>query len=153
MTAKHLKPMTDKNGVRTHRWVNDTERTGDPRLESVTPAVRKGPVAPETAFHVTSAQSVDSILRDGLRASRGPRSEQMEDDERVFVFNSRISAEDAVGSWLGDQFDDEEQLILLSIDARGLDLEPSFDDDESFEWSSQQSIAASRVSVVSDSNL
>lgn len=155
MSGKHLQQITDRNGVQSHRWMsNDLGTTNaDPLREVAPPMPKKRPEAPATTFHVTQAVNVDAILRDGLRASRGPRSEQIEDDDRVFVFDSRASAEDAVGSWLGEEFDEDEELVLLSIESKGLDLEPSFDDEESFEWSSQDDISPSRISTVSDSNL
>lgn len=155
MKDRRLEQITDKNGVRTHRWKNASSPASSKALEGVSASVskRSGPVPPTTAYHVTTRENLNSILKEGLKPSVGPRSEKLDESNAIFVFDSRTSAEDGVGNWLGEEFDDDEELILLEVDARGLDLSPSFDDDESFEWTSSGEIPADRISVVEDANL
>lgn len=68
-----------------------------------------------TFYHVTPARNVPSILRNGLTPQIGDRSKQISESPAVFLFPSMEDAEDAVGGWLGDEFDDREPLALLRV--------------------------------------
>ncbi len=67
-------------------------------------------------FHVTLKSSLDSILQEGLLPRRGPRSSQLgEIDEAVYCFASKEDCENALMNWLGEAFDDDEELVVLEI--------------------------------------
>ena len=66
-------------------------------------------------FHITRERDVAVILREGLRPRIGARAEQLRETAGVFLFDSQASAEDAVANWLGDEFEEDEQLVLLEV--------------------------------------
>jgi hypothetical protein len=69
-----------------------------------------------TFFHVTPTDNVPNIKLHGLIPSKGERSEQAEEDrEGIFLFANINDAIDAIYNWLGDEFDEEEQLSMLRI--------------------------------------
>jgi len=84
-------------------------------LFSSAPA-QPGPPVPEQFFHIARRADVESIMATGLKPSIGERSESLgEDAPRVYLFDSRTSAEEGLMSWLGDEFDEDEELVLLSV--------------------------------------
>lgn len=66
-------------------------------------------------YHVTPASNIKSIMKKGLLPRVGERSAQLGERKAVFLFPTMEDAEEAVGNWLGDEFDDEENLALLEI--------------------------------------
>ena len=67
-------------------------------------------------WHVTSLESVPSILRNGLIPRIGPRSSEAgETEPGVYLFPTYEAVEDALMNWLGDQFPDDANLVLLRI--------------------------------------
>jgi hypothetical protein len=111
------------------------------------------PVVPERFFHVTSATNFERIEREGLTPMIGERSEALNElAERVYLFDSRESAYDGVASWLGDEFDEDEELVLLSLPASAVARPiPSMPDQESsFEWTTDQPVTASSIHVEPD---
>lgn len=67
-------------------------------------------------YHVTYAEGVSSILRDGLVPRRGLRSCSLgEGREAVFLFPSLEDVEDALMNWLGEEMDDDKPLALLEV--------------------------------------
>lgn len=73
-------------------------------------------------LHVTSADAIGSILKEGLQPRIGPLSEQVEATAAVYMFPSWDKLEDA--NWLFDEeawpYDSEP--ALLAVDTRGLVL-------------------------------
>lgn len=73
-------------------------------------------------IHVTSAEAIESILKEGLQPRIGPLSEQVEATAAVYMFPSWDKLEDA--NWLFDEeawpYDSEP--ALLAVDTRGLVL-------------------------------
>ena len=72
-------------------------------------------------YHVTPTINVTRILKEGLIPQIGPRSALMEREDGIYLFNSVEDAETALGSWLGDAFDDEfaddeEPMALLEVE-------------------------------------
>lgn len=66
-------------------------------------------------YHVTLASNLDSIMRDVLVPSIGDRSSALgESGPAVFLFPSREYLEDA--TWLADEFDEEDELVVLEVD-------------------------------------
>jgi hypothetical protein len=66
-------------------------------------------------FHVTLARLVPRIMRQGLMPQAGERSAVMEDPEGIYLFKTQLDAENAVQNWLGEEFDDMENLALLEV--------------------------------------
>lgn len=67
-------------------------------------------------YHVSPTRNADSILSKGLNPSIGDRSSTYEElNNAIYLFGSEDDAEDAVMNWLGDEFDDEEQLALFQV--------------------------------------
>lgn len=68
-------------------------------------------------FHITPTANVPAILMEGLQARIGPRSEQLgEPAPAVYLFATLEAADNALGNWLGECFEDDEQLSLLAVD-------------------------------------
>ena len=70
-------------------------------------------------YHVAKRRNLRSIERNGLRVMV-PRD--MEGEEAgVYLFRSREDAEEALMNWLGDRFDEDEELVLIKVDDRYVD--------------------------------
>jgi hypothetical protein len=66
-------------------------------------------------FHVTLKENLPSILKQGLVPQTGPRAELLgESTDGIYLFKTREDAETALGSWLGEEFENEE-LVLLEV--------------------------------------
>lgn len=66
-------------------------------------------------YHVTLTDNLSSIMEKGLIPSVGERSKKMGEHAATFLFGNEQDAEDAVTNWLGDQFEEEQQLALLRV--------------------------------------
>jgi hypothetical protein len=66
-------------------------------------------------YHVTAKRNLRKIKKNGLVPTIGNRSEQVETDEAVFLFTSLEAVEDAMSNWLGDEVDEDEELVLLKV--------------------------------------
>jgi len=62
----------------------------------------------KTYYHVSPKENLDSILKNGLVPQVGERSEELHEEEGVFLFPSKEDMESALGQWLGDWFGDDE---------------------------------------------
>ena len=72
-------------------------------------------------YHVTPTKNLKSIAKQGLTPTVGDRASQISGEKSgIYVFPDKVSAEDAVMNWLGDEFDDE-PLTMLKIDVSGLE--------------------------------
>ena len=103
-----------------------------------TPRKVMGVPVPELFYHLTPRRNLEAILSQGLKPSIGERSKALgEAEARIYLFDSKESLEDALGNWLGEEFDEDEELVALSIPAHRLETPvPSFPGDESsWEWS------------------
>lgn len=68
-------------------------------------------------WHVTPTINIFGILEEGLVPSIGARSEELgEDAKRVYVFTSIDALENALGNWLGEAFEEDEALSILSLE-------------------------------------
>lgn len=65
-------------------------------------------------YHVTPLEKMESILKEGLIPQVGERSAQLNEEPGVFLFPDYEDCETALGSWLGDEFEDEE-LVSLKV--------------------------------------
>jgi hypothetical protein len=69
-----------------------------------------------TAYHVTPADTLATIEREGLRPRVGPRARLLgEPGPAIYLFEDRLTAEDAVTNWLGEAFDEDVALSLLEV--------------------------------------
>lgn len=69
-----------------------------------------------TLFHVTTAAAFEQIRVEGLRPAIRERAAAAGETEAVvYLFPNRVSAEDAVSMWLGDEFDEDEELVLVEV--------------------------------------
>lgn len=94
-------------------------------------------------FHVTSSKNATKILKSSLDPQIGPRSKKLgEAERRVYFFKSFNGARDAVSNWLGDEFDDDEDLRCLEVDLTGLGFST---DPLSFEVTVNVSIPTDRI--------
>lgn len=76
-----------------------------------------------TLYHVTRYSNLDSIKLHGILPNKPTDFE--EDENAVYLFKSMDSLEDAIDSWLGDRFDEDEDVIVLEINPVGLNIEKS----------------------------
>jgi hypothetical protein len=78
-------------------------------------------------YHITPTKNLSQIKRVGIL----PREPQdMKDKKAVYLFPDRISLDDAMMNWMGDRFDDDEPLSLISINPQGLNIQRSVVDFE-----------------------
>ena len=68
-------------------------------------------------FHVTPKKNIASILEYGLIAQIGSRSKEIgESQEAIYLFPNREEMETALANWLGECFEEDEELLILQID-------------------------------------
>ena len=79
------------------------------------------------AYHVTLESNLKSILSLGLIPSIGERSENLGETEKaVYFFNSLQECDNALWNWLGEEFEDiEEDLVIIevNIDEKWIELD------------------------------
>lgn len=69
-----------------------------------------------TYYHVTPQENMASIRAEGLIPQVGERSKKLSEPPSVFLFPTIEDMETALGSWLGEEFEDyEEELVSLKI--------------------------------------
>ena len=95
-------------------------------------------------LHVTSANAIQSIRRDGLLPKMGPLSTQIESSPAIFMFPSWADMEDA--SWLWDGWPHESEPALLCVDVGGLELEW----EQAGEVMCMRKVEAARITVLSE---
>lgn len=67
-------------------------------------------------YHVTAARHLDTIMEEGLRPRIGERSEVMgEGEAAIYLFTSRTAVDDAVMNWLGDAYEEDDELVVLEV--------------------------------------
>lgn len=105
---------------------------------------------PAKVYHVATEAAWQRIRREGLKPSIGERSSlAAEESPKVFLFASRQDVDDALGNWLGEEFEDYDgELVVIEMETpRG--AEPTFPDDEwSWEWSTAEPIDPLTLTVV-----
>lgn len=72
-------------------------------------------------YHVTPAQNLDGILKEGLRPRIGERSQEIgESGPVIYLFTEYEAMNDAMLGWMADCFDDyENDMIVLEVDWNG----------------------------------
>jgi len=67
-------------------------------------------------FHVTTSSNYEKIRQIGLMPQIGPRSATAKEcTAKIYFFVDRDVLEEAVLNWLGDEFEEEEELVELKI--------------------------------------
>ena len=66
-------------------------------------------------YHVTTRSNYKIIEKEGLLPKMGERSSKIESELKIFMFSNKDAMTDAVMNWLGDEFDEEEELVVLKI--------------------------------------
>lgn len=67
-------------------------------------------------FHMTPAHNLNHIQVEGLKAQIGARSLDIDEPSKaVYLFRTLEGAEDGLGGWFGDCFDEDETLCLLAV--------------------------------------
>lgn len=66
-------------------------------------------------YHVCTGANLLSILEHGLVPTIGERSVQVENTPAVFLFSTRLACEEAVQNWLGELFDEKDELFVLEV--------------------------------------
>lgn len=68
-------------------------------------------------FHVTPIGNLESILANGLVPQIGKRSKEIgEVQARIYLFSKFEEMENALMNWLGEAFEESEELGILQID-------------------------------------
>ena len=92
-------------------------------------------------YHVTRKRNLPTIKKHGILPSN--KFTGMTDfGAVVFLFNKKEEMEDAMMNWLGDKFSDNDELVLLTINPKNIDLFPS---DVSYEIITDQVIPWSNI--------
>lgn len=103
--------------------------------------------ANNVVYHVTPTRNIKKIMQQGLIPAVGDRSKKITDEKSgIFTFPDKTSAEDAIMNWLGDEFDDDEDLSLLAINIDGLRTTKGAD----YEIIVTDKINPSRIKIVQD---
>jgi hypothetical protein len=99
------------------------------------------------AYHVTPAENLPSIARDGLEPRCGERSEDLgETQSAIYLFREKHALEAALGSWLENAFDIDDPLACLIVDTDGLDIKES---DAGFEVLLMETVSPDRIKLLS----
>lgn len=84
-----------------------------------------------TSYHITLAKNLTSIMSEGLIPQIGERSQMLgEKDEAIYLFPTKADVTNALLQWLGEMYDDDEELALLEINTTRMHLVPSIADYE-----------------------
>ena len=90
-------------------------------LSRIKKPVAESEATPQFVYHVTPTKNLKAIAKQGLVPAVGDRASKISGEKSgIYVFPDKVSAEDAVMNWLGDEFDDE-PLTMLKIDISGLE--------------------------------
>lgn len=93
-------------------------------------------------LHVTSADAIASILKEGLTARIGPLSSQVETRPSVFMFPSWEDLENA--NWLFEEWPHDSEPALLGVLTSGLDVRSEV----GFEVLTHENIGLERIMVL-----
>lgn len=102
---------------------------------------------PSIIYHVTPTRNLRSIMSRGLTPQVGDRSSQISGEQSaIYCFPSKVAVEDAMMNWLGDEFDEGEQLALLAINTQG--LEGSYTPNAEYEIAVTSVIPPSNIKIL-----
>lgn len=98
-------------------------------------------------FHVTLSSALPAILEEGLKPLIGARAELLgEVVPAVYCFGDREAVEDGLMGWMAEAFE-EEEIMILEIDAEGLAIEKNPED---FEFRILTCVAPTRIKSIFD---
>lgn len=98
-------------------------------------------------FHVTLSSALPAILEEGLKPLIGPRAERLgEVVPAVYCFGDREAVEDGLMGWMAESFE-EEEILILEIDAEGLAIEKNPED---FEFRILTCVSPTRITSIFD---
>lgn len=104
----------------------------------------------DRGFHVTTRDALDEILESGLQPRIGPRSKLgSESAPAIYLFASREDTENGLMNWLGECFDDDEELVVIEVDLVGV---PQKRKSDHFEVIVTENIPSERIAFVYDEN-
>lgn len=66
-------------------------------------------------YHVTPTKNLADIMKNGLFPKKGERVLKLNDKYGIYVFKSFEDLEQALLTWLSDEFEDDEELTILEI--------------------------------------
>ncbi len=69
----------------------------------------------KTYYHVTPKRLLDDIQTEGLVPQVGPRSKELNEPERVWLFTSYDAMDNGLSNWLGEYLEDEGDLAVLEV--------------------------------------
>ena len=102
-------------------------------------------------FHVTTFEAYGSIREQGLLPRIGPRSTELgEENPQIYFFRSREDVEQGLMQWLGDEFNEDEVLLVLEVDLSAIDVVAT---EGQFELTVSQPIGPDRILRCYDENL
>lgn len=111
-------------------------------------AIKEDSSLPTVVYHITPAQNLRSIMQHGLKPQVGDRSVKLSNElTAVYCFPDKSSLEDAMTNWLGDEFDEDEQLALLSINTSN--LQGSYTPNAEYEVAITSVIPPSNIKILS----
>lgn len=100
-------------------------------------------------WHVTTAKNWEKIQEQGLVPQCGPRSTKLREEyPMIYMFKSKEALEEGLMNWLGNEFNEEEELIVLKIALYNLPI-----DDVEFEYMCPVAIPCDRIEKVSEINV
>ena len=100
---------------------------------------------PKRFYHVTQSKNVSSIMSNGLIPSQGERSAKL-GDYGIFMFGNKSHMEQALMNWLGDEFDEDDELTVLIVDLP-IDWPLINEDTAGFEWISRKPIPPKYIKI------
>jgi len=90
------------------------------------------------AYHVTYKANLSSIRSKGI-LPQIPKD--MNDEKAIYLFKTREDVENALMNWLGDRFEDDDKLVLLTVDITGLNCKDTVE----YEWACTDLISPDRI--------
>jgi uncharacterized protein (DUF952 family) len=72
-------------------------------------------------YHITKKSNISSIKKNGLL----PNRPTVDEPHGIYLFKSKTDAAEALMNWLGTRFEENDELVLLTIDPNGLKIHPS----------------------------
>ena len=103
---------------------------------------------PNTLYHVTTLDNLNSIIRNGLVPNIGDRSKKLgETESRIYFFGSLDDVNDALMNWLLDEFSEDTKLVLLQVKIPN-DVSITKEDDQ-FEYSTKDRIDSKYIKILS----
>ena len=105
-------------------------------------------------FHVTKKENMESILEHGLIPQIGERSEELGESEKaIYLFPNIEEMENALYNWLGECFEDDEDLIIIQVDVPSdfpINQERDSNGDLFYEATSKSQIPITYITAVYD---